>query len=189
MVKNDVAGGMEYFLFAGDLHERCHLIELLKAFSLFKKWQQSNMRLVIAGNKTNRTEDFAKQLASFKYRHEVNLIINPSKETLQKIIAGAYAFVYPAAYDNFPVHILQAMQAGVPVLSSPIPVCKEWCGDHIIYPETNDGAGFATIMQLIYKDERLRSELIDAAKEHVLTRNKNDLTATCMKFFEESIAK
>ncbi len=189
MVKIDFAGGVEYFLFAGDLHERYDLIGLLKAFSLFKKWQQSNMRLVIAGNKTTWTEEFSKQLASFKYRNDVELMVNPSKETLQKIIAGAYAFVYPAAYDNFPISILQAMQAGVPVISSPIQVCKEWCANTVMYPETNDASGFAKSMQLIYKDERLRSDFIDAAKKHLATREQNDLAQTCMNFFVETIAK
>lgn len=189
MVKIDFAGGVEYFLFAGDLHKRFDLIVLLKAFTLFKKWQQSNMQLVIAGNKTTWTEEFTKQLASFKYRNEVNVMFNPSKETLQKIIAGAYAFVYPAAYDNFPVNILQAMQAGVPVISSPIQVCKEWCANSVMYPETNDASGFANSMQLIYKDERLRSDFIDAAKKHLATCEQNDLAETCMNFFEETIAK
>ncbi len=189
MVKIDFAGGAEYFVFAGDLHERHDLIGLLKAFSSFKKWQQSNMRLVIAGNKTDWTQEFTKQLSSFKYRNEVNLIVNPSNETLQKIISGAYAFVYPAAYDNFPFTILQAMQAGVPVISSPLQVCKEWCGDSIIYPESNDSSGFAKSMQLIYKDERLRSDFIDAAKKHLSAREKNNMVATCLNFFGQSIAK
>lgn len=189
IVKVESAGGAEYFLFAGDLHERFNLVALLKAFSIFKKWQQSNMQLLIAGSKTSTTENFGNQLASYKYRKEVNLIINPSKETLQKLIAGAYALVYPALYDGFPVNILSAMQAGVPVISSSAKVCKEWCGDTIIYPETDDSAGFAKSMQLIYKDERLRSDFIVAAKKHLVDKGKDDVAKKCLNFFEETIAK
>jgi glycosyltransferase involved in cell wall biosynthesis len=189
LVKNEFSGGVEYFLFAGDLHERYDLIGLLKAFSVFKKWQHSNMALVIAGNKTAWTETFSQQLATFKFRKDVYLMVNPPGDDLRKIIAGAYAFVYPAINDNFPINILVAMQAGIPVISSSFAVSKEWCGDAVMFPETNDSAGFAKSMQLIYKDELLRSAFINAARLRLSTRNKTDMAEACLNFFEETIAK
>ncbi|MEO7045131.1 MAG: glycosyltransferase, partial [Ferruginibacter sp.] len=115
LVKIEFAKGMEYFVFAGDLDERFDLLTLLKAFSLFKKWQQSNMQLVIVGNKTSVTSPLSEKLASFKYRDDVHLLVNQTTAKVQRIIAGAYAFVYPVLYEYFPITILQAMQAEVPV--------------------------------------------------------------------------
>jgi glycosyltransferase involved in cell wall biosynthesis len=188
MSKVDFAAGVEYFAFAGDLHERYNLLGLLKAFALFKKWQQSNMQLVIAGSKTPWTAEFTEKLSSFRYRKDVNLLINPSKEKIQKIIGGAYAFVYPATYDHFPINILHSMQAAIPVISTSFPVCQEWCGDAILYPDTNDPADLAKSMQLLYKDERYRSELITGATNRLATIQSEGITQACMNFFEESVA-
>src|SRR5450755_4519234 len=57
-IKTQYTGGRSFFLFIGNIGEQHHLVELLKAFSSFKKWQQSNMQLVIAGYTTAFTDRF-----------------------------------------------------------------------------------------------------------------------------------
>ncbi|MEO5999294.1 MAG: glycosyltransferase [Chitinophagaceae bacterium] len=187
MIKIEFAGGVEYFVFAGDIHERYDLIGLLKAFTLFKKWQQSNMKLLLVGNKSSSTVQFSKKLSTYKYRNDVHLLIDQSKEDVQRMISGAYAFVYPALYDPFPVNILQAMKAGVPVITTPAPVCREWGGNAVMYPETNDIAGFAKSMQLVYKDEKLRSGFVEAAKKQVSLYEKNDMVEACLNFLKKTL--
>lgn len=49
-IKEKYTGGQEYFLVAGSIHSHKNLLTLLKAFSIFKKWQKSNMKLVITGS-------------------------------------------------------------------------------------------------------------------------------------------
>jgi len=56
-VKAGYADGREYFLFVGGIHPRKNLLNLLKAFSLFKKWQKSNMKLLVAGRLAWQFED------------------------------------------------------------------------------------------------------------------------------------
>lgn len=189
LVKIEFAKGMEYFVFAGDFDERFDLLGLLKAFSLFKKWQHSNMQLVLLGNKSRWGIQFLKKLALYKYRNDVQLLFDQSSETEQKIIAGAYAFIYPAFYDYFPINILRAMQSEVPVITSPLPVCQEWCGSSVMYPETNDTDGFAKSLQLIYKDEKLRSGFIAMAKTHLSKAGNLGSKEDVMNLLEESIAK
>lgn len=48
-VKEQYTAGTEYFLYAGSFRPGKNLVNLLKAFSLFKKRQQSNWKLVLAG--------------------------------------------------------------------------------------------------------------------------------------------
>ena len=42
-IKTQYTGDRSFFLFVGNISEQHLLIDLLKAFSIFKKWQQSNM--------------------------------------------------------------------------------------------------------------------------------------------------
>ena len=164
-VKTQYTGGKDFFLFAGDMDEQHQLLELLKAFSLFKKWQQSNMQLVFAGYETNWAEVFEEKLASYKYRGDV-VVLNdlPSAETA-RLIAASYAVVYPCTQAVLPLTIISAVQAGVAVIASDIPVNREatsaacWVDNSILQE------GFAKAMMLLYKDESSKGDIIRQMKE------------------------
>ena len=59
--KNKYTDGKEYFMYAGAIHPRKNLMNLLKAFSVFKKRQQTNMKLVLAGRLAWKYESFRKR--------------------------------------------------------------------------------------------------------------------------------
>ena len=48
-IKDKYAGGKDFFLFLGPVRPGTNPLQLIKAFSRFKKWQQSNMKMLIAG--------------------------------------------------------------------------------------------------------------------------------------------
>jgi glycosyltransferase involved in cell wall biosynthesis len=96
-IKEEYAGGTEYFLFTGDIYPPDHLITLLKAFSYFKKWQQSNMKLIMAGPANRKTEKLKEKLATYKYREDVIIIENPDPQTIQELTGAAYA---PVSIDQ-----------------------------------------------------------------------------------------
>ncbi|MBE7173695.1 MAG: glycosyltransferase [Williamsia sp.] len=181
--KTRFAAGLEYFVFAGDLQEEHLLTELLKAFSLFKKWQRSNMQLVIAGNTTARTDSWLQTLSSYKYRKDVHILQDPPKPVLLAAIAGAYAFVYPARHDHVPVNICYAMHAGVPVVTSRIPVIEETAGQAALYAVSNNETGFSAAMQTLYKDERLRDSLIQKGYR-LLAEKGTDMVKDCWTILE-----
>lgn len=182
--KIQYAAGCEYFVFAGEFDPRHNLVGLLKAFSQFKKRQQSNMQLILAGKKTVWLQELTEKLITFKYRSDVHIVTNPSPEDLDALICAAYAFVYPAQFDYFPLNILRAMKTAVPVIASKVPAIDEIAGAAVIYPATNDEDGFAKCMQDIYKDENLRSRTIEAANNHLRTAGQYDMIEDCWNFFE-----
>jgi glycosyltransferase involved in cell wall biosynthesis len=59
--------GNEYFIYSGEIGTHKNLLNLLKAFSAFKKRQKSNMQLLIAGKCLDgNTKIFLKALRLFK---------------------------------------------------------------------------------------------------------------------------
>lgn len=186
-VRLQYAQGIEYFVFAGDIGEHHHLLELLKAFSQFKKWQQSNMKLVIAGNATAWTGELLQKTASFKYRNDVHILPGCSSQTLAALTAAAYAFVYPAPAGCFPFGIVHAMQAGVPVITYDTPVMKELAGNTVLYAVPGNEQGLTANMQLLYKDEALRKEMIERAGQHIGQTAKNNIAAFCWEIMMQSL--
>lgn len=164
-VKEGYADGREYFLFVGGIHPRKNLLNLLKAFSLFKKWQRSNMKLLVAGRLAWQYDDVLGKLKTYKYRNDVVLLDYLPEEQLAKITAAAYALVYPSYFEGFGLPIIEAMQSEVPVITSTSSSMPETGGDAALYADPSDPDAIAKQMLNLYRDESLRSRLISAGKE------------------------
>jgi glycosyltransferase involved in cell wall biosynthesis len=164
-MKEGFAGGTEYFLFTGGIHPRKNLMNLLKAFSLFKKWQQSNMKLLIAGRMAWDYEHVLEKLKSYRYRDDVVLLGYQPDDELARITAGAYALVYPSYFEGFGLPIIEAMQSEVPVITSNTSSMPEIGGDAALYADPSKPDEIAKHMQHIYRDEILRTSLIEKGKE------------------------
>jgi len=163
-VKEGFADGREYFLFTGGIHPRKNLMNLLKAFSLFKKWQQSNMKLLVAGRMAWDYEDVLTKLKSYRYRDDVVLLGYLPDNQLAKITAAAYALVYPSFFEGFGLPIIEAMQCEVPVITSNTSSMPETGGDAALYADPSDPDAIAKHMMNLYKDESLRTSLVEAGK-------------------------
>ena len=164
IVKAGFADGREYFLFTGGIHPRKNLMNLLKAFSLFKKWQQSNMKLLVAGRLAWQYGDVLKKLKSYKYRDDVVMLDYVSDEQLAKITAAAYALVYPSFFEGFGLPIVEAMQCEVPVIAGNNSSMPEIGGKAILYADAADPDAIAKQMLNLYKDESQRTALIEEGK-------------------------
>src|SRR5579875_254914 len=97
-MKERYTGGKEYFIYAGALQPRKNLINLLKAFSIFKKWQRSNMKLVLAGRLAWKNNEFLQLLKTYKYKNDVVLTGYVAEQELAPLISAAYALVYPSFF-------------------------------------------------------------------------------------------
>ncbi|MEO5888800.1 MAG: glycosyltransferase family 1 protein [Ferruginibacter sp.] len=163
-VKEKYTEGKEYFLFNGEIHEKNNLLNLLKAFSFFKKRQKSNMQLVIAASAVSTDEPFVKDLQTYKFRKEVILLTALPAKELAKITAAAYASVYPGIHDGTGLSSLQAMQSGVPVITGNAGAIKQIAGDAALYVDPSNFEDIAAKMMLLFKDETWRSELINKGR-------------------------
>jgi glycosyltransferase involved in cell wall biosynthesis len=158
-VKEKYTDGKEYFLFSGTIHPRSSLVNLLKAFSLFKKRQKSNMQFIIA-SKNNSDDAFAESLKLYKYRNEVNLMSGINEKLLHEITASAYACINISPMHNDIVSLLNAMQCEVPVIAGNLKVAIEILGDAVLLVNSDMPENIAEKLMFLYKDENKRTDLI-----------------------------
>jgi glycosyltransferase involved in cell wall biosynthesis len=170
--------GKEFFLYSGKIDTHQNLVLLLKAFSFFKKRQKSNMQLILASITAVTDPLFIQSLASYKYKSEVHVLGGLQQEALAKITAAAYALVHPVLYNGFSAAPLQAMQAGVPVITSNIASLAEVCGNAALYINPDDFNDIADKMMLVFKDENKRNELIEKGFDIVKKYNSNNTADT-----------
>lgn len=162
--KNKYTEGKEYFVYAGAIHPRKNLVNLLKAFSVFKKRQQTNMKLVLTGRLAWKYGSFTESLKTYKYRNDVLMTGYVEEEELVKIIGAAYGLVYPSLLEGFGVPVLEAMRSDVPVITSANSAMQEIAKDAALYADASSYPDIADKMMLLYKDETLRKQLIEKGR-------------------------
>jgi glycosyltransferase involved in cell wall biosynthesis len=163
-IRNKYTDGKEYFLFAGKIHPANNLMNLLKAFSVFKKRQQTNMKLVFAGKITDKYKSFKESLQSYKYRNDVVIIEHAEENELVKIMGAAYGLINPSLYEGFVSSVLQAMRCNVPVITAAGTSMQEITKEEGLYTDAGSFTAIADKMMLLYKDEKLRNELVQKGR-------------------------
>ena len=166
-VKKHYADGCEYFVFAGALHPRKNIVNLLKAFVAFKQRQRTNMKLVIAGRPAWKYDEVEQMRATMPFKEDVKWVGYMNVDELSKVIGGAYALVYASLFEGFGIPILEALQCDVPAIVSNTSSMPEVAGDAALLVDPSDPDDIADKMHQIYKDEALRNKLIVNAREQI----------------------
>jgi len=167
IVKEKYADGKEYFLYTGAIHPRENLLNLLKAFSFFKKRQKSNMQLLLAGELNDSYKEFSIKLSSFRFRDEVKILGNLLPGEKAEIVASAYAVIYPSLLEDFALQPLEAMQCDVPVITGNYGALPEICGDAALYTDATDFNDIAEKMMLLFRDEDKKTTLVNNGKKRI----------------------
>ena len=163
-IKNKYTQDKEYFLYVGAIHPRKNIVNLLKAFSVFKRRLKSNFKLVLAGRLAWKYDSFIHSLRNYKYRDDVVMLGYLHEDELVRVMASAYALVYPSLHEGFGVPVLEAMKCNVPVITSAHSPMQEIAEDGALYADANNPQDIAEKMMLIYKDENLRNSLVAKGK-------------------------
>jgi glycosyltransferase involved in cell wall biosynthesis len=161
LIKEKYADGKAYFLFSGDINQHSNLINLLKAFTFFKKRQKSSMQFLIAGK---ADEHFKTALKTYKLRNEVKLLEELTKEQRAKITAAAYALVNPV-HSNLALPVLQAIKCAVPVITANAGSLCATFGKAVLYADAENFEDIADKMMTVFKNEDLANELVKAGIE------------------------
>lgn len=159
------SGGRDYFLYAGPLHAEKEMVDLLKAYSLLKKWLMTGMPLLLAGPSTESTSNLQELLKTYKYRSDVTVLPDIEVSELQTLLAGTYLLSYPFR-TGLPTWPLEwALSSGTPLLTTQGSDAQEICSAGASYAKSGDIDAWAHQMMVLYKDEHLRSKLIEKEQE------------------------
>lgn len=166
-VKAKYTDGCEYFVFAGAIHPRKNILNLLKAFAAFKKRQPTNMKLVIVGRPAWKYDEVEILRHTMPFKEDVKWVGYMNVDELSQVIGGAYALVYASLFEGFGIPILEALQCNVPAIVSNTSSMPEVAGDAALLTDPADPEDIAQKMHMLYKDEALRARLIAKAPEQV----------------------
>ena len=159
-VRDAFTAGRNYFLYAGELNHA--LLNVVRAFSIFKKRQKSEWKLVLTGRGSGPADPFVKSLQHYKYRDDLILVTTPTPAQLRQLVDAAYAMVYTTG--QLPLLAAESFYAGVPVIAPDEDVFTRLAGAAAMYYEKSGPTPIAENMMTLYKDENLRARMIAAGR-------------------------
>ncbi|EKD49641.1 MAG: glycosyl transferase, group 1 [uncultured bacterium] len=123
----------KYFLYLGRLEKRKNIINLIKAYNLFRNKFGNYLKLVLGGNAGYGYEEIKDEIGKSKYRRDIvetGFISNSQKNSFFK---NAAVFVYPTFYEGFGLPILESFFAETPVVCGRVASLPEIASDAAIY--------------------------------------------------------
>jgi glycosyltransferase involved in cell wall biosynthesis len=162
--KHGLAGA--YFLHAGTDLPHKNLALLLRGYAWMRKlWSGPDAlpQLVLIGARSGAPgaifDAGSEPAAGVRYLGAVE------RNEVAALYQEALALVYPSAYEGFGLPVLEAMAAGVPVLSSRMSSIPEAAGDAALYLEELSMDEVAQRMMDLARDADLRRRLIEAGRK------------------------
>jgi len=159
-VRNQYSRGLPYFIFIGALHRRKNLINLFRAFDLFKKSNPSEVQLLIVGAKKWWTIDIERAYNQMTYSHDVIFTGRLSVEELSRVLGAALALTYVSYFEGFGIPIVEAFRCDVPVITSNVTSMPEVAGDAALLVDPFNPESIAEALYKAYQYESIRNELI-----------------------------
>lgn len=123
------AGGKPYFLYVGALQPRKNIERLLQAFDRFKEQTQASHQLLLVGRKAWMTTAIEEAYQSLQHKEYVHFLDYQPLEVVATLMAAAHALTYVSLFEGFGIPILEALQSGIPVLTSNTTSMPEVAGD------------------------------------------------------------
>ena len=162
-IKNKYSGGSPFFIYAGSLHPRKNIVNLLKAFDIFRG-RTTDFKLLIVGEKLFLTKMIQKTLKNMVFKNYVIFTGRMEPDKLSEIMAAAEALTYIPFFEGFGIPLLEARHCEIPILASGLTSLPEVAEGAAIYADPSDIVDIAEKMQLISTDYALRDKLIEAGK-------------------------
>lgn len=163
--RNRFSNGKPYFIFVGALHPRKNLVNLFRAFDLFRETDAGQTKLLIAGVRKWWTGEIAEVFDNMKFKEDVLFAGRLETNDMHHALGSALALTYVSYFEGFGIPIVEAFRCGIPVITSNVTSMPEIAGDAALLVDPFKPEDIAVAMRLISTDENLRDKLIKAGNE------------------------
>ncbi|MFY9150667.1 MAG: glycosyltransferase family 1 protein [Prolixibacteraceae bacterium] len=159
--KAKYSGNQDYFLFIGSLHPRKNVCGLLRAFDAFRTSVDTNVKLLVVGESMFKTGDIELTYEGMRYKDDVVFTGRLGNEELHQVLGAALALTFVPFFEGFGIPVIEAMNAGVPVICSNTTSLPEVGGNAVLYVDPYSMSQIKDAMIKIYEEKELREELIE----------------------------
>lgn len=150
-----------YILFTGERGGYKNFISLLNAFAELSK-TNPDLHLYCAGSASFNNDELAlaQKLNVNNKLHHAKL----SDSELRYVYQHAKLFVFPSTYEGFGIPMLEAFNAGTPVVANNATSLPEVGGDAAYYVDATDVKQLTSALNEVLTNTKLQQELVEKGK-------------------------
>jgi hypothetical protein len=169
--KDALTNGNNYFLCFAPIER---MVAILKEFSLFKKWQQTTMNLVLIVENERALEKAFLLLQGYKFKQDI--VIHAAASLCREWIAASYVVLMEGVHFSTSIWIETAIQYDVPLLiDEQVSLPSTWltAGEVFLFSEPTL---LSNHFKLYYKDELYRQSRARMGKRWLESINESNGT-------------
>jgi len=157
-----LAGANRYILAIGTIEPRKDHPTLVRAFEAMSA--ELDLHLVLAGPEGwgSKALDTVLGTCSARARNRIHRLGWVDDRQRADLLAGAAVLAYPSLYEGFGLVPLEAMAAGIPVVTTRVGALPETVGEAALLVPPGDAEALAEALTLVITDPVTASELIEA---------------------------
>ena len=175
-----------YILFLGTIQPRKNLVRLIEAFSMMTSESSelalrdrsdasselevrnsASIQLVIAGKEGWMAEEIYEAPKKYGVEDKVKFIGRVAETDLPAVYQMADLFVWPSLMEGFGLPVLEAMQMGVPVVTSDRGALPEVTGEAGLQIDPENVRELAEAIELVLNSQELRDGLVEKGYKQV----------------------
>jgi glycosyltransferase involved in cell wall biosynthesis len=168
-------------LCVGAIQRRKNQARLIRAF----RAMPPDWTLILAGSNGFGSEDTLKELTASPCADRIKITGYLPEFDLAGLYGQASIFAFPSLDEGFGMPILEAMAAGVPVITSNRSALQEVAGNAAILIDPQSEAELACALQLLASNENRREELAAIGKIHAECFTWNKAVAATATVYRE----
>jgi len=172
-----------YILFLGALEPRKNLATLLDAYDQLPQALRESFPLVVAGASGWKNRRLRQRLAAAQ-RAGVRWLGYVPPSVLPLVYGGASLFVFPSLYEGFGLPVLEAMAAGVPVVTSNVSSLPEVAGDAALTVDPRSASELARAIERVLTDSALAADLAQRGQRRARDYTWEKAALATKAFFE-----
>ena len=159
-IRKQYSDGSPYFIFIGSIHPRKNLVNLFKAFDIFKRNVSSDVKLLVVGAKKWWTTEINQAFKGMQSADEVIFTGRLNTGELRLALGASLALTYVSYFEGFGIPIVEAFRMHIPVITSNVTSMPEVAGDAALLVDPLNPETIAEAMKQVSENTLLRDDLV-----------------------------
>jgi len=172
----------KYLLYVGTIEERKNLLRIIEALHS----GNIDCPLVVVGRKTAYYQLVKSYIEKNNLSH-IHFLDHVQVTDLPAIYQGSSGFIYPSSYEGFGIPVLEALNSGVPVITSAGGCLEETAGKGGLLIDPDNREQMINAIRQVLEDSALRDRLIREGGAHTIKFREEQTIPALYKVYLECL--